>query len=204
LQNDWNENRARLIGTVMGEPEYSHSNHNEDFFRFPLRTDRLSGTSDQPNVLLSRTLLELRPLHRGDRVAIEGEIRSYNNRSGTGARLVITLLAKEILPAQQTPDDNRVTLAGVLCRCPTYRRTPLGREICDLLLAVNRRYGRSDYLPCIAWGTLARDCADLPVGFPMRLHGRLQSRGYTKLTEEGPVRRTAFEISVMTMEPAEP
>ena len=200
MQTDWNENRAALTGTVMEEPEYSHSNHLEDFLRFPLCTRRLSGAADQINVLLRRSMLDEYPLHSGDRVCVEGEVRSWNNRTGTGARLVITLLCRTLSPAAELPDDDRVTLAGALCRLPSYRRTPLGREICDLLLAVNRRYGRSDYLPCIAWGALARACAEMPVGTPLRLTGRLQSRTYIKRTDTGAEQRTAFEISIMSLE----
>lgn len=200
MQTDWNENRARLVGQAMGEPEYSHTNHGEDFFRFPLRTCRLSGAADQVNVLVSRTLLESRPIHPEDRLIIEGEVRSFNNRTGIGSRLVITVFAKLIAPAGEEDDDNRLTLAGVLCKPPNYRQTPLGREICDLMLAVNRKYGRADYLPCIAWGVLAQRSARLSVGDGIRLEGRLQSRAYTKITEAGQVKRVAFEVSIMTME----
>lgn len=200
MQTDWNENRAELTGTVTGEPVYSHSNHGEEFYRFPLCTRRLSGAADQVNVLLRRTLLDQHPLHTGDRMRVEGEVRSYNNRTGVGARLVITLFCRSIACAEDLPDDDRVTLAGVLCRNATYRHTPLGREICDLLLAVNRRCSRSDYLPCIAWGAVARSCSLLQAGTPLRLQGRLQSRSYIKRTEAGEEHRVAYEISVMTLE----
>lgn len=203
MLTDWNENRARLTGQAMAEPEYSHTNHGEDFFRFPLRSRRLSGAADQVNLLVSRTVLERQSVRPGDRLTAEGEVRSYNNRSGVGSRLVITLFAKQLTPAGQEPDDNRLTLAGVLCKLPNYRTTPLGREICDLMLAVNRRYGRADYLPCIAWGALAQRAAELSVGDGLRLEGRLQSRAYTKVTETGQVKRVAFEVSIMTMEPVE-
>ncbi|MGM9592756.1 MAG: single-stranded DNA-binding protein [Candidatus Onthomonas sp.] len=203
MLTDWNENRARLTGQAMEEPEYSHTNHGEDFFRFPLRSRRLSGAADQLNLLVSRTVLESQSVHPGDRLTAEGEVRSYNNRSGVGSRLVITLFTKQLTPAGQEPDDNRLTLAGVLCKPPNYRTTPLGREICDLMLAVNRKYGRADYLPCIAWGVLAQRAAELSVGDGLRLEGRLQSRAYTKVTETGQVKRVAFEVSIMTMEPME-
>ena len=203
MLTDWNENRARLTGQAMEEPEYSHTNHGEDFFRFPRRSRRLSGAADQLNLLVSRTVLESQSVHPGDRLTAEGEVRSYNNRSGVGSRLVITLFTKQLTPAGQEPDDNRLTLAGVLCKPPNYRTTPLGREICDLMLAVNRKYGRADYLPCIAWGVLAQRAADLSVGDGLRLEGRLQSRAYTKVTETGQVKRVAFEVSIMTMEPVE-
>lgn len=203
MLTDWNENRARLTGQAMAEPEYSHTNHGEDFFRFPLRSRRLSGAADQVNLLVSRTVLERQSVRPGDRLTAEGEVRSYNNRSGVGSRLVITLFTKQLTPAGQEPDDNRLTLAGVLCKPPNYRTTPLGREICDLMLAVNRKYGRADYLPCIAWGVLAQRAAELSVGDGLRLEGRLQSRAYTKVTETGQVKRVAFEVSIMTMEPVE-
>ncbi len=203
MLTDWNENRARLTGQAMEEPEYSHTNHGEDFFRFPLRSRRLSGAADQLNLLVSRTVLESQSVHPGDRLTAEGEVRSYNNRSGVGSRLVITLFTKQLTQAGQEPDDNRLTLAGVLCKPPNYRTTPLGREICDLMLAVNRKYGRADYLPCIAWGVLAQRAAELSVGDGLRLEGRLQSRVYTKVTETGQVKRVAFEVSIMTMEPVE-
>ncbi|MCC8181625.1 MAG: single-stranded DNA-binding protein [Clostridiales bacterium] len=200
MQTDWNENRARLVGRAMEEPEYSHANHGEDFFRIPLRMLRLSGAADQVNLLISRTVLEGHPVHAGERLTAEGEVRSYNNRTGVGSKLVITVLVRSLLPAGEEPDDNRLILAGVLCKQPNYRQTPMGREICDLMLAVNRRYGRADYLPCIAWGALAQRSARLSVGDGIRLEGRLQSRAYTKLTEAGQVKRVAFEVSIMTME----
>lgn len=200
MLTDWNENKARLVGEAVGAPEYSHTNHGEDYFRFPLKSCRLSGAADQVNVLISRSLLEETPIGTGDRLIVEGEVRSFNNRTGIGSKLVITLFARSAIPAGDEPDDNRLFLAGVLCKEPNYRRTPLGREICDLMLAVNRRYGRADYLPCISWGILAQRSARLRVGDGIRLEGRLQSRNYTKLTETGQVQRVAFEVSIMTME----
>ena len=200
MLTDWNENKARLVGEAVGAPEYSHTNHGEDYFRFPLKSCRLSGAADQVNVLISRSLLEETPIGTGDRLIVEGEVRSFNNRTGIGSKLVITLFARSAIPAGEEPDDNRLFLAGVLCKEPNYRRTPLGREICDLMLAVNRRYGRADYLPCISWGLLAQRSARLRVGDGIRLEGRLQSRNYTKLTETGQVQRVAFEVSIMTME----
>ena len=128
-----------------------------------------------------------------------GEIRSFNNRSGVGNRLVITVLARSVVPGEGDP-CNQVFLHGVLCKPPVLRRTPLGRDICDLLLAVNRRYRRADYLPCIAWGSLARRCAELAPGNRVELEGRLQSRVYTKRLGETSEERTAFEVSVSVLE----
>ena len=138
-------------------------------------------------------------LTAGDEVSIRGEVRSFNNRSGQGSRLVITVLARQLV-REEGEDDNRLTLAGTLCKPTVFRCTPLGRNICDMMLAVNRRYGRADYLPCISWGTLAHRCAALSVGDSIRLEGRLQSRTYTKNTGASVEERTAFEVSVMTME----
>ena len=200
MRTYWNENEGSFTGTVLEEPEFSHENHGEDYFRLPLRILRLSGAEDTLPVLVSRTQLEHLPIHAGDRLTVEGEIRSFNNRSGTGSRLVLTVFARQLTPATGE-DGNTVTLTGVLCKKPVYRHTPLGREICDLTLAVNRRYGRADYLPCISWGAVARLCAGLDVGDAIRLEGRFQSLDYTKNLENQVIHRTAYEVSVMSIQP---
>ena len=196
----WNENRIILTGTVSGEAVLSHQNHGVTYVRFPLRVRRLSGAEDVLNVVAARSLLEQCPVRPGETLAVEGEVRSYNNRSGTGSKLVITVYAR-IMEPDSGPHRNDLTLAGVLCKPPVLRRTPLGREICDMMLAVNRRYGRADYLPCIAWGGLAAWCSRLNVGDGLKLTGRLQSRDYVKELEGRTEQRTAFEISVMSLEP---
>ena len=203
MQTCWNENHAALRGTVDALPVFSHENHGVEYQVFPLAVPRLSGTVDRLNVVAARPLLERRPLTPGDRVEVQGEVRSFNNRTGPGSRLVITLFARSVAPTREEP-ANQLTLAGVLCKPPILRRTPLGREICDLMLAVNRKYGRADYLPCIAWGALARRCGGLEVGDGVRLEGRLQSRVYQKVVEGAVQERTAFEVSVMRLEPVEP
>lgn len=200
MRTYWNENQGNFTGTVLDEPEFSHENHGEDYFRLPLQILRLSGAEDTLPVLVSRTQLEHLPIHAGDRLTVEGEIRSFNNRSGVGSRLVLTVFARHLAPAEGE-DGNTVTLTGVLCKKPVYRHTPLGREICDLTLAVNRRYGRADYLPCISWGAVARTCAGLEVGDALRLEGRFQSREYTKSLEDQVIHRTAYEVSVMSLQP---
>lgn len=200
MRTDWNENQALLVGEAVTEPEFSHESHGEDFFRLPVKSLRLSGAEDVINVIASRTLLERCPVRTGERVSVAGEVRSYNNNSGVGSRLVITLFAQELCRDRCGEDENRLRLAGVLCRKPVYRRTPLGREIADLLLAVNRSYARADYLPCIAWGAVAQQCARMDTGTGLRLQGRLQSRSYTKVLEGGSVKRVAFEVSIMTLE----
>ena len=152
-------------------------------------------------MVISAGQLEQCPVEPGAEVEIEGEVRSFNNKSGRGSRLVITLFARSLRPAEGE-HANDLSLAGVLCKPPVLRRTPLGRDICDLMLAVNRRYGRADYLPCIVWGSLAQRCASLSVGDGVRLEGRLQSRQYIKVENGQNLTRTAFEVSVMKLEPA--
>ena len=129
---------------------------------------------------------------------MSGEVRSFNNRSGVGSRLVITVLAREIRPGLGEP-CNHIALAGTLCKPPILRRTPLGRQICDLMLAVPRRYGRADYLPVIAWGQLAVRSGALAVGDPLALEGRVQSRIYHKVTDQGTEARVAYEVSIMRL-----
>lgn len=198
MQMNQNENRAVLRGIVEEAPQFSHKVHGIDFYRFPLCVPRLSGREDRLNILLPQTLMDICPLSPGLFVEVTGEVRSFNNRSGSGSKLVITLYAKTLSLSEEEP-CNQVFLSGVLCKQPILRRTPLGREICDLLLAVNRKYRRADYLPCIAWGSLAAFCAQLEVGDPIRLEGRLQSRTYIKNMGESAVEHTAFELSIMSL-----
>lgn len=197
------ENSILLRGRLLADPALSHQNHQLQFFRFPLEVRRLSGAADQINVILSQQLLETLPaLYCGQSLQVSGEVRTYNNRSGIGSKLVITVLARSITPAapeEGKEDENRLLLSGTLCRPPVLRSTPLGRSICDLTLAVNRTYGRADYLPCIAWGSVAYHCATMEIGDPLRLEGRLQSRIYTKLLDGQPQERTAFEVSIMRL-----
>ena len=192
------ENRVVLRGTAAGEATLSHQVHGLDFYRFPLSVPRLSGREDRLNILLPAPPEGKALPQPGDYLEVTGEVRSFNNRSGVGSRLVITVLARSVLPGVGEP-CNQVWLRGTLCKPPILRRTPLGRDICDLLLAVNRRYRRADYLPCIAWGSLAALCGELEVGAPLRLAGRLQSRAYRKLTEHGEEQRTAYEVSIMNL-----
>lgn len=197
------ENKIVLRGQAAGAPAPSHRNHGVDYYAVPLRVPRLSGVDDVLNIITPDPDPAL--WAPGQWVSVQGEVRSYNNRSGQGSRLVITVLARSVQADALEEGENRLVLAGALCRKPVARRTPLGREICDLLLAVNRPYGRADYLPCIAWGSLAAHCAGLDVGDRLRLEGRLQSRQYHKLIDGEQVERTAFEVSVMNLlDSAEP
>ena len=187
-------NRVYLRGRVAVEPVFSHESHGVDYYGFFLAVSRLSGAEDLIRVLVSEPLLAALPCPVGQPVAVEGSLRSFNNKSNVGSRLIITVLAKELCEGYE-PDENQVGLSGTLCKPPIYRRTPLGREICDLILAVNRSYGRADYLPCIVWGAGARRCAACGVGDKLTLEGRMQSREYIKLADDIQVRKTAFEVS---------
>lgn len=190
-------NTILLRGIVTESPEYSHENHGRRFWKLALAVPRLSGVRDTINVLCPETLLESMTLAEGDLVEVQGEIRSYHNRTGQGRRLIISVYASAMAPTALEP-DNQVCLRGRICREPVYRRTPLGREICDVMLAVERKYGRRDFLPCILWGSLARMAASCPPGTVLDLWGRLQSRTYIKQLEHGSEERTAFEISAIT------
>lgn len=197
-------NQVQLRGTAMGEPCLSHENHGQQFYRFPLSVERLSGQADVLQIIATAAQLQpLLPLE-GQRLFVEGQLRSFNNKSGQGSRLIISVFARNLCPTHEE-DSNQICLRGVLCKPPILRRTPLGRCISDMMLAVNRRYGRSDYLPCIAWGQVAMITGQMPVGTPLALEGRVQSRVYTKVVEGCPQERTAFEVSVMhLLEGSEP
>ena len=187
-------NDLLLTGTALEPPVLSHENHGARFYRFPLEVPRLSGQSDVLPVLLPENLLL--PLAPGSPVQIRGQLRSFNNRSGVGSRLVLSVYAQAVEIGDGTP-RNHIRLSGSLCKPPVYRRTPLGRSICDMMLAVPRRYGRADYLPAIAWGQLAARCGTLQVGDALALEGRVQSRAYKKVTEAGTQDRVAYEVSIM-------
>ena len=190
-------NFVQLRGTAAGEPQFSHENHGQRFCRFPLSVRRLSGQTDLLHVIATAQQLEpLLPLE-GRRLAVEGQLRSFNNKSGHGNRLVISVFAQSLGDTEEDEDLNGIQLRGVICKPPVLRRTPLGRCISDMMLAVNRRYGRADYLPCIAWGQVAMITGNMAVGEALSLEGRVQSRAYTKVVEGCAQERTAFEVSVM-------
>ena len=195
-------NHVFLRGVPLGEPVFSHQSRDIRFFSFPLEIERLSGTADRLNVILRESQLpDLRPSRAG-LVEIDGELRSFNNRSGEGHRLVITVFARSLRPGTVPEWSNLVELTGTLCKSPNHRTTPLGREICDLMLAVNRPYGRSDYLPCIAWGSTARAARAWDVGQRLELQGRIQSREYIKLSPVGDSsRQIAYEVSAARITP---
>ena len=189
-------NEVLLEGTVPEAPSLSHENHGTRFYRFFLQVPRLSGQADVLPVLLPEPLLP--QAAAGSQLQVRGQLRSFNNRSGVGNRLVLTVYAQELLQGSGQP-CNQIRLAGSLCKPPVFRRTPLGRSICDLMLAVSRRYGRADYLPVIAWGQLAGRASRLQVGERLALEGRVQSRTYHKVTDAGTEERVAYEVSMMRL-----
>ena len=190
-------NHAVLRGILAAAPAFSHMSRGERFFIFPVETRRLSGTADTINVIARESLLRSAEIMEAGRIQVTGELRSFNNKRGEGARLVITVFAKT-LSFDGGEDINTVSLDGTLCKEPTHRLTPMGREICDLMLAVNRRCGRSDYLPCICWGRTAREYSHLHVGDRLALTGRIQSRPYIKLIDGEPVEKVAYEVSILS------
>ena len=193
---DNNFNRVQLCGTVDSVPELSHVNHGVSFYKFTLAVERLSGLADKLTVIVSAPQLEIAAVQEGDTVTVRGQLRSFNNKSGQGSRLVISVFAPVLEKGGDAP-FNVIQLSGVLCKPPVLRRTPLGREISDIILAVNRRYGRADYLPCIAWGAVAQQVAAMTTGDRLTIEGRVQSRTYTKVENGVSTERTAYEVSIM-------
>ncbi len=192
-------NFAQLTGVIASAPTLSHVSRGETFYTFSLEVRRLSGAADTINVIARKELLETIDAAEPEKLCVTGELRSFNNKSGEGAKLVITVFAKELYPCSGE-DVNLIRLSGTLCKPPNLRVTPMGRDICDLMLAVNRKYGRSDYLPCIAWGLKAREASYWDTGTTVSLEGRIQSRSYIKLIGGEPVEKTAFEVSVTEIE----
>ena len=197
MRTVWKDNHILLRGRAAEAPRFSHRNHGTLFWLFPLTVRRLSGTEDRLNILTPGTLLDAFSPAPGEGAAVEGEVRSFNDRSGQGSRLVITVHARTLEP-WSGEDGNEALLTGTLCRPPTLRRSPLGRDICDIMLAVPRAFQRADYLPCILWGRTAGEAAQCHTRDRIEISGRLQSRVYTKVTPSGSEERTAYEISALT------
>ena len=190
-------NQVTLRGELHIMPEYSHDNHGKRFFRFFLEVPRLSGAVDTLPVVVEESVLDTLDLSAGEMLTVTGQIRSHNQRIDGRRRLLIFVYAATLTCEDGEP-INDVTLEGPICRDPVSRRTPLGREICDVMLAVPRAFRRADYLPCILWGKTAQLGASCHTRERLRICGRLQSRIYTKLTDNGAAEHTAYEISALT------
>lgn len=195
-------NNAELTGELVSEFLYSHESFGEVFYSFTVKVPRLSDSVDYINVTASSELITDCDYKIGDKLHICGQFRSYNNYSGVGSKLVLTLFAKALFLSP--PDGeyiNQVNLNGYICKSPVYRTTPFGREITDILLAVNRNHNKSDYIPCIAWGKNARIAKSFSVGDHITIIGRMQSRQYQKRIDDTSVMtKTAYEISVNKIE----
>ena len=202
--NIMDNNIATISGKVVSNVEFSHEVYGEGFYYFMLEVPRLSDSSDKIPVTISERLINKDKLEIGTIIEVEGQFRSYNSYNNEGNRLLLTVFAREITfldEEKRIKNPNQIYLNGFICKKPIYRTTPFGREITDILLAVNRPYNKSDYIPCIAWGRNARFSESLDVGDNIRLWGRIQSRGYQKKLETGEVlNKVAYEISISKME----
>lgn len=205
-------NNLTLVGKVTGEKRFSHEIYGERFYVFDLEIARLSGNADIIPITVSERLITDEMLAAGKKLLVKGQFRSYNSYDNEKNRLILTVFAKDILEVEENEQEenemtkkdmvtNEVVLVGYICKTPIYRQTPFGREIADVLLAVNRAYNKSDYIPTIAWGRNARFCQNLEVGTKVKLVGRVQSRMYEKKHEDGTVEnRVAYEVSVGSLE----
>ncbi len=196
------ENTVTVRGELLGLPQFSHENHGKRFFRFTLEVTRLSGTADLLPVVAEESLLNTIDPCGGSMLRIEGQVRSHNLRENGVRRLLIFIFAACIC-AEDGEAMNDVRIDGILCREPNYRRTPLGREICDVMLAVPRAFHRADYLPCILWGRTAQEISECHTGEAISICGRLQSRKYIKQTPDGAHERMAYEISALSAKKTE-
>ncbi len=205
-------NHLTLVGKVTSEKRFSHEIYGEKFYIFDLSVPRLSGNADVIPVTISERLLTIKDVTVGSNLKIDGQFRSYNSYDSVKNKLILTVFAKDIEFIEEQDEEvevrkdqvsNEVILDGFICKKPIYRKTPFGREISDILLAVNRAYNKSDYIPCIAWGRNARFCENVPVGTEVRIIGRVQSREYEKKHEDGTVeKKVAYEVSVASLEVA--
>ena len=208
ITNYTENNYLVLIGNIISEKTFSHEIYGESFYLFNLEVPRLSGNEDVIPITISERLIANFDLSIGKKVVIEGQFRSYNSYENERNRLVLTVFAKDIMEYKEESEENKkekvsneVVLNGYICKKPIYRQTPFGREIADILLAVNRAYNKSDYIPCIAWGRNARFCENMEVGTEVKIVGRVQSRTYEKKFEDGRVeQRVAYEVSIGSLE----
>jgi primosomal replication protein N len=203
VESGFETNQSELRGTIITLPEYSHKSYGEVFYHFTLGVDRKSGYQDEIPVVISERLIWNLTLETETRAYILGQIRTYNECLDGKNKLNIVVFAREfqLLEDDFAPDENKVYLEGFLCKAPIRRVSPLGREICDMMLAVNRMYNKSDYIPCIAWGRNAGYAGVLGVGTRIRITGRIQSREYRKKDEEGnAIVKVAYEVSILKIE----
>ncbi len=197
-------NQAVVAGEIISEFTFSHEIYGEGFYMVDLLVSRLSDATDVIPLMVSDRLIDMNESHVGERIEAKGQFRSYNKHEETKNRLILSLFVRELNVLKEDDEmqhPNQIYLDGYICKTPIYRMTPLGREIADVLLAVNRAYGKSDYIPCICWGRNARFAGKLEVGEHVAIWGRIQSREYQKRLENDEViSRVAYEVSVSKME----
>lgn len=197
-------NQVSVIGEVVSDFTFSHEVFGEGFYMLDIRVSRLSDSADVIPIMVSERLMDVKKDYRGMNVSVSGQFRSYNRHEEKKNRLVLSVFAREIEFVDDVDDSvktNQIFLDGYICKAPVYRKTPLGREIADLLIAVNRPYGKSDYIPCICWGRNARFASTFEVGGNAQVWGRIQSREYMKkIDEENSEKRIAYEVSVSKLE----
>ena len=194
-------NQVSLVGEIVSDFEYSHEVYGEGFYLVELSVSRLSDFVDYIPVMVSERLINVEESYIGQQVYIGGQFRSFNRHDEKRNRLVLTVFAREIELTDNEDAMNQIFLDGYICKDAIYRKTPLGREIADLLVAVNRSYGKSDYIPCICWGRNARFASGFEVGTHVQIWGRIQSREYVKKHEdESTEKRVAYEVSVSKLE----
>ena len=197
-------NKVSVIGEIVSDFTFSHAVFGEGFYLVDLSVSRLSEQADVIPLMVSERLMDVTRDYRGCTIEADGQFRSYNRHEGVKNRLVLSVFVREVQFLEEFTDytkTNQIFLDGYICKEPIYRKTPLGREIADLLVAVNRPYGKSDYIPCIAWGRNARFASGFSVGTRIQIWGRVQSREYTKkLSETECEKRTAYEVSVSKLE----
>ena len=197
-------NKVSVIGKVISEFTFSHEVFGEGFYILEVAVNRLSDQADIIPLMISERLIDVKQDYRAQTIEAIGQFRSYNRHEGTKNRLVLSIFVREYSFMEEFTDytkTNQIFLDGFICKEPIYRKTPLGREIADLLVAVNRPYGKSDYIPCIAWGRNARYASQFEVGSRLRIWGRVQSREYTKkISETESEKRVAYEVSVSKLE----
>ena len=197
-------NQVVIMGEIVSDFTYSHEIFGEGFYMVDVNVPRLSDSSDVIPLMVSERLIDVGEDYKGLNIMVQGQFRSYNRHEERKNRLVLSVFAREIEFVDETPESsktNQIYLDGYICKEPIYRKTPLGREIADLLLAVNRPYGKSDYIPCICWGRNARFASNFSVGTRCEIWGRIQSREYMKrLSEEDAEKRIAYEVSVSKLE----
>lgn len=196
-----NTNDVNVSGEVTSQFRFNHESYGEKFFSSYLNIRRKSGIFDIVPIMVSERLLDMKQDYEGKYIHISGQFRSYNWESETGNHLLVFVFAQEATLIEEKNEINEIFLEGYICKPTIYRKTPLGREVADLLLAVNRPYGKSDYIPCICWGRNARYSSNIKIGNKIRITGRIQSREYIKRMEDE--KRIAFEVSISQMEVAE-